>query len=126
MENITKQQRREVLISISRKAKLIKKVKTERAKTDNEALYWASRTVNQMLMMTVYNPKNDKIYKKFNEWKAEGKTILKGSKSIAVWSQPLGKLQADKAKEKGEELQTDEEMMKFFPMCYLFSNLQVK
>lgn len=119
MQNkLSRQEKREILISLSRKAKLIKKVRTERAKTENEKLFWASRTVNQMLMLTVYNPNKKLVFKKFNEWKAEGKTILKGSKSIVVWAQPLGELKADQVNE--------DDYMNFFPMCYLFSNLQVK
>ena len=120
MENSPKKEKRSELIKLSIEAKEIKKANIANAVSLNESLYWASRTVNFMLMKLFYNPDNSLVFKKFNEWKAEGKTIIKGSKSIAVWAQPLAKLKKDNAEE------TTEDEMQYFPMCYLFSNLQVK
>ena len=118
-------QKRLILSSLSRKAKKIQKAKIERAKTDNEKLYWASKTINQMLMITVYNPKGKLEYKKFNDWKAEGKTVKKGEKAIFVWGQPTGIQKQKEALQKGENFDAENEELGKFPICFLFSNLQV-
>ena len=118
-------QKRLVLSSLSRKAKKIQSARIERAQTDNERLFWASRTVNQLLMMTVYNPKGTLEFKKFNDWKAENKTVKKGEKAIFVWGQPTGIQKQKEAEKKGEDFDTESEELGKFPICFLFSNLQV-
>lgn len=63
------------------------------------------------------NP-NIKEFKTLKEWSKAGKKVRKGSKSYLVWARP---------KEISKpESQTEEEKMKYFPMCYLFSNEQVE
>ena len=118
-------QKRLVLSSISRKLKKIKEAKIRNAKTDNEALFWASKTTNQMLMMFLYNKGNELVFKKFNEWKAEGKTVKKGEKAVFVWGQPTGIQRQKEAERKGENFDVNTEELGKFPLCFLFSNKQV-
>lgn len=126
MEKQNKMQlRRKVLSSICRKLEILRDVKVSEARTDNERLYWETRTKNQLLMKLLYNKDDSKIFKTFNQWKAENKTILKGAKSVMVWAQPLGELKAQKAKEHGQEAETSEDEMRYFPICFLFDNTQV-
>lgn len=108
-------QRRLVLSSMSRKARTLRELKPE----------FGEMTINQILMLTVYNRKGNLTFKKFREWKEDGYTIKKGEKGFMLWAQPL-KAQKDESKE-ATEPQNEEgnENSEFFPVCYLFSNEQV-
>ena len=124
-------QKRKVLISLSHKAEKIRehffKV-MQNQKNNDLAMYWASRTINSILMERLYNKKGNLEFKTFHQWKAEGKTILKGSKAYLVWAQPLNALKEQEAAEKDPNtpLEDEEGKYKYFPVCYLFSNEQVK
>ena len=75
-------------------------------------------TVNEALIEIMYRQYGEK-YQKFTDWKAQGYTILKGSKGFPVWAQPL------KITRKKEESEQDEEG-EYFPICYLFNENQVR
>jgi hypothetical protein len=53
----------------------------------------------------------------FKQWKESGHNILKGSKAFLVWGSPRQINHPDPDQEDDE--------FKYFPLCYLFSNLQV-
>ena len=112
------------LIAISNEAKKIRDTMAEAAETENEALFWASRTVNYMLLNHMYNTEGAEEFNTFKQWKEKGATIIKGSKAFLIWGQPLGKQRANQAQEKGQD-QSEEDEYNFFPICYLFSDKQV-
>jgi hypothetical protein len=74
--------------------------------------------VNEALIEVAYKTPEHQEFKKFWDWKKAGYTILKGSKAFAVWAQPIKGKKKEEAKE-GEEFD-------FFPICFLFSNAQVR
>jgi len=76
-------------------------------------------TVNEAVIETCYKSEEHQVFKKFHEWKDEGKKIKKGSKGFPVWSRPLD----IKKDEKHPDLEKD---IKYYPICYLFSNSQVE
>ena len=116
--------KRAELIALSNEAKEIRDTMAEAAETENEAMYWASRTINYMLLNHMYQTEGATEFNTFKQWKEQGATIKKGSKAFLVWGQPVGKQRAKEAPEKGQ--QTDEEdNYKYFPICYLFSDRQV-
>lgn len=75
-------------------------------------------SVNDALI-DMYKRENANIteFKTLKEWSKAGKRVKKGSKSYVVWARPK---EIHKP-----EAQTEEKKMKYFPMCYLFSNEQV-
>lgn len=73
-------------------------------------------SVNEAIIETVYNDKENHTFKTFNQWISEGYKIIKGSKAYPIWAKP----RKGQSTEKGEK---DE--YKYFPICYLFSNTQV-
>lgn len=77
-------------------------------------------TVNECLL-AMYSEENEDIteFNTFQQWKQQGFTILKGSKAFLVWGQPRKVEQAKEGSEEPEEY-------KYWPVCYLFSNLQVE
>lgn len=108
METTTKtrtHEAREMLKALSRAAKLLVKE-------------GAFDTVNEAVIETAYRNSEHYTFKKFSEWKEEGKRIKKGSKGFPVWARP---------KEMKKEDHPDiEDEFSFFPICYLFSNAQVE
>jgi antirestriction protein ArdC len=99
------QQKRTILKELS---KIIKPLVKEGAYT----------TVNEALIQEIYAINGNKVFKTYEQWKQEGKQVKKGEKAYLVWGKPKG------AKEE-EESPADEEKETFFPICFLFSNLQV-
>lgn len=57
-------------------------------------------------------------YNTFNQWKEKGYTIKKGVHAFCVWGQPRNVSQTP-------EGATEPEEYKYWPVCYLFSDLQV-
>ncbi len=125
-ENPTRQ-KRIILSNLSRdaealRARLIKEA--EEAGQSGKAFYWASRTINFMLLNYIYQTDGAKEFKTFMQWKAEGATVKKGEKAFIVWGQPVGTREGDEEKEKG--ISTEDMENLFFPLCYLFSEKQVR
>ena len=54
-------------------------------------------TVNDAVIETCYISEEHQVFKKFHEWKDEGKKIKKGSKGFPVWSRPLDIKKDEKA-----------------------------
>lgn len=59
--------------------------------------------------------------KTLRQWNREGKNILKGSHALCLWGAPK---QAERPEQ--ENNQNDENSLAdFYPICFVFSNLQV-
>ncbi len=81
----------------------------------------AFNTINEALIEIVYKKDGHETFNTFNQWKHLGYTVKKGAKAFILWAQPVS-LPVSKSEEK-EESEADE--FSYFPLCYLFSNLQV-
>ena len=75
-----------------------------------------AETVNQALI-ELYSGGRDIKFNTLRQWNELGKKIKKGSKAFAVWARPK--------KVHKPEPNNDEEM-RYFPMCFLFSEEQVE
>ena len=116
-------QKRVALSELSRDAESLRELKTKEAKSDNEALFWATRTINYMLLNYIYETGGATEFNTFKQWKDKGATVIKGSKAFAIWGQPVHKQRTGKEQETSENSELDK--YKYFPICYLFSNIQV-
>jgi hypothetical protein len=76
--------------------------------------------INEAIIEAIYKKQDPEIseFKTFGQWKQEGKTIKKGSKAFVVWGQPKKVPQVEEATNEPKEF-------KYWPLCYLFSNMQV-
>lgn len=103
--------------------------KDSNIKENREKLKGMSNAIKMLIKEGVYDSVNEglaDIYKKeghtelkkFWDWKKNGKTIKKGEKALLLWGQPRN------AHKQEPEADEDDEY-KFFPICYVFSNLQV-
>jgi hypothetical protein len=75
-------------------------------------------SLNKALIEVAYKTEQHQEFKTFNQWQREGFKILKGSKAFPIWAQ---KVKTTKTKEGASA-----ENYEFFPVCYLFSNAQVR
>ncbi|GHB44354.1 ArdC-like ssDNA-binding domain-containing protein [Mongoliitalea lutea] len=112
--------KREQLIINSIAAKAIRQAKVDESTTAQEAIFWTSKTVNYMLIHHVYDTQGATELNTFHQWKEKGATIKKGAQGFAIWGQPI-----NKQKKEGTGTPDPENDFEFFPMCYLFSDLQV-
>lgn len=113
MKNKDKAKAREVyirnrkeLIALSKIARMM--IDTGDADSVNDAL----------IQIYDKNQGEDCEYNTFNQWKQKGYTINKGVKAFHVWGQPRQVSQVPEGAQEPEEY-------KYWPICYLFSNLQV-
>lgn len=79
-------------------------------------------TVNDAIMETLYKDDTHKEFKSYRQWKNEGYQVNKGEKAFLLWAKPK---QINKPMEESPTEEEWEEMLKFFPIAYLFSNAQV-
>lgn len=79
-------------------------------------------TINDAIMETLYKDDTNKEFKSYRQWKNEGYQVNKGEKAFLLWAKPK---QINKPMEENPSDEEWEEMLKFFPIAYLFSNAQV-
>jgi len=114
--------KRLTLSQLSQKAKDLKADFIEQAETANEAIFWGMKTLNYFLLNHIYNTNGATEFNTFNQWKEKGATVLKGEKAFLIWGQPKqGGKKEDQATNENEK----KDPYEYFPICYLFSNLQV-
>ena len=77
-------------------------------------------SVNEGLKI-IYGQQGHNELKRYDEWTAEGKQVRRGEKALLLWG---SKRQANKQEVTAEDT-TENDKYKFFPICYVFSNLQV-
>jgi hypothetical protein len=82
-------------------------------------------TVNEAIITLFYMNEGNLQFNKFKQWLEMGYKVKKGSKGFPVWAKPLKALKADEPKPK-EPIEGENFNGEYFPICYLFSNLQVE
>lgn len=78
--------------------------------------------INSAIIQTIYKKEGHEEFKTFDQWKEQGFSVKKGEKAFYIWAKPLNALKEEK---EGAAPET-EEGAKFFPLCFLFSNKQVR
>lgn len=76
-------------------------------------------SVNEILIQEFYTNEEHQIFKTFHDWKKEDFFVKKGETAFLIWGKP-------KALNKKEQTEPNEDETEFFPICFLFSNAQVK
>jgi N-terminal domain of anti-restriction factor ArdC len=72
-------------------------------------------------LATYYAEQGHTIINSYKRWKEQGYQVKKGSKALLLWGEPKP------IKKKGEQPPKKEgEEDTFFPLAYVFSNLQVE
>ena len=95
---------------IERRKELIEISKAAKALRDTEEI---DGTINYMLLNYIYKTGDANEFKTFEEWQKEGYGVRKGARAFVTWGKP-------------RERKTDKgDVVKYFPITYLFSDLQV-
>lgn len=115
-------QKRIALSELSRDAEKLRDKYTNDSESEAEAMFWATRTINYMLLHHMYDTGGATEFNTFKQWKEKEAIVLKGSKAFAIWGQPVHE---QKKKQEDTSEQNEIDKYKYFPICYLFSNLQV-
>lgn len=105
----------------------------EETKQKRKALSDLSRVVKMGIAAGIYESVNEglvDIYRKegheeihsFKKWLELGMVVKKGEKALLLWGEPQKNKRQDKETKPG----TEADEYKFFPLAYVFSNLQVE
>lgn len=106
---------------------------TEEMKIKRENLKAQSRMIQQLVKQGMYNSVNEGLaamysdeghtqLNTFKKWLELGYVVKKGSKALLLWAQPKkyeGKQEQQETTEPGKNSE-------WFPVAYVFSNLQVE
>lgn len=117
--------KRAALIALSAQAVEFRDEQINNAENENEALFWATRTINYILLNHLYATNGATEFNTFNQWKEQGATVKKGEKAFLIWGQPI-RAKAGEPEPKAEDTDTEADKYKYFPLCYLFSDVQVQ
>ncbi len=107
---------------------------TQEMKTKREELKGISNPLKVLIKNGVYASVNDAlvdIYRKqghtelhsYKQWKERGFQVKRGSKALLLWGEPRNGGKQEKPEKKDEG---NEDEYKFFPLAYVFSQLQVE
>ena len=108
----TIQEKREILKSLSKPLQLL--VKSEALDSVTEGL------------KAIYKESGHSELKTINQWNKEGKRIRKGEHALCLWGKPKQKEDSENTHNDTTENGTEEnDSLNFFPICFVFSNLQV-
>jgi hypothetical protein len=122
-------EKRAILIVMSEKARDLRKKNIDECmkKGDlNGALWWTSMRVNDIIAGWYREKTGANDFKTFAQWKSEGYSIRKGEHAFLLW----GKKQTAERKNPDNDNDNDDNQIeghqyRFFPVAYLFSDLQV-
>jgi|GEM_PF-6264496 len=115
------------LIHDSIDAKQLREMWIAKAKSDVEAFYFASLTINDILIGKYQAAAGAKSFKTFNQWKEEGFSVKKGEKAFRLWSAPIkAKKEIELVNIDTQEVETGEENYKLWAMCCVFNEFQVE
>ena len=73
-------------------------------------------------LIELYTTPQHREFNTFWQWKDKGFSVVKGAKSFKVWGSPRKGARAETPATGNEE----PEEYKYWPICYLFSNAQVR
>lgn len=97
--------------SRERRAQLIERSKLVRMMMEAGEEF---ETVNEGLK-ALYADEGHEVLNTYKQWQEEGQQVRKGSEALLIWGRPRQTQQGD---------DSEDEAFKFWPLCYLFSNLQ--
>jgi hypothetical protein len=83
----------------------------------------AFSTINEAVIEIFYTKDGHSEFHTLYQWNKKGYRVLKGSTAFPVWGAPKEKNKAAASEPRPEE--NEENPENFWPICYLFSNLQV-
>jgi len=118
--------RREVLIALSVKARAYRDKQMKTADSAEAAMMWAGMRINDIVAMWYREQSGATIFKTFKQWHEEGLFVKKGEKAFVLWGRKRKSVEKHEQKPEGVEGDPQGHEYEFFPIVYLFSDLQVQ
>ena len=113
--------KKQLLIDLSVKARHFREEKINDAKDENEVFLWMNKSINDIIANWYRETSGAKVFKTLKQWNEEGKRIKKGEHAFVLWAKKETVYKKDEAGTK-----TDDADYEFFPMAFLFSDLQIE
>ena len=110
------------LIQLSILMREKKNMGVHNAKSLDEALYWSSIRINDLILELYYEQAGTDDFRTFTDWHESGFKIKRCEKGWIIWA----KKRETEKKEQSENGEGIESKYKFFPTCYLFNVNQVE
>lgn len=107
----------------SKKARAFREEQLKKCTSDADALFWASQSINDIVIMWYKEESGATEFKSFFQWKQAGFTVKKGEKAFLLWAKKRKATAKIEVKENEDPL---EEEYRFFPLAYVFSDKQVE
>lgn len=82
-------------------------------------------SVNDAIMELFYRKDGHEEFNTLHDWNKKGYKVIKGSSAFLVWGTPRN-LKGQPNEQQQQPTEENEQENKFYPLCYLFSNLQVE
>lgn len=128
MTNVSKKKsatklKRLALSNLSKKARDYREQQSRNAVSDKDSMYWATRSINDIVLMWYKENTQANEFKSFYQWKQDGFSVKKGEKAFLLWAK---KRNATAKIEVAENQDPQEEDYLFYPLAYLFSDKQVE
>ena len=119
--------RRAALIELSLKARAYREKQLNNANTEQQLLYWSAIRINDIIADWYRKESGATVFKTFAQWKNDGFNIKKGSKAFILWSKKRIATKGEETTSNNLEATENAEISyEFFPIAYLFSDLQVE
>lgn len=113
------QEKRRILAELSNKARQYREERACEAARQGDAdlaLSFANMPVNEVIKKWYREQTGAKTFKTFRQWQEAGYSVMKGSKAFLLWSRKRQVISLDPEAEEYE----------FFPIAFMFSDLQVE
>ena len=111
------------LILLSQKARDFRDAMLRKADAEGDEmgiLYWSSRLVNDIIAQWYRDQTGAQLFKTYKQWKEDGQQVRKGETAFLLWAKKEGVFKKDETGKPSDQIDYE-----FFPVAYLFSNLQV-
>ena len=79
--------------------------------------------INEALIDCIYKQGGHEQFNTLPQWNKKGYRVKRGSRAFVVWGSPK---EVQKQSEPETQENEEDEKDNFWPLCYLFSNLQVE
>lgn len=75
-------------------------------------------------LKSLYRQEGHTTLKTMRQWNGEGKRVKKGERALCLWGRPKQTIQEKNNTETSQS--DDDQSLNFYPICFVFSNLQIQ
>ncbi len=76
-------------------------------------------------LVSIYANQGHTTLKTLRQWNNEGLRVKKGEKALLLWGRPTASQNKELKEQQENDTQEKTDVLDFYPICFVFSNLQV-